>query len=79
MVALSTQVPVADIDAGMGGNHLRKGGPSVPKTREDVPGSPKRLPGGSTEVWLLEVGMRAGLRTESRPRDTRWWKTIWRT
>lgn len=29
------------------------------------------------ELWCIEVGERAALRTETRPRDLRWFRTLW--
>lgn len=31
----------------------------------------------SPQLWVIEVGPRAALRTESRQRDMRWWRSLW--
>ena len=41
--------------------------------------SQSRLPGVTRTAWLLEVGFRAALHSESQPRDMRWWWGLWRT
>lgn len=60
MDALSVQVPVADIDAGMGGNHLRKGGSSPSETREEAKHSGFTRQAGFAGVVPPTMALRGG-------------------
>ena len=49
---------------------------SMSLARGETPISPIPLTPG--ELWTIEVGSRAALRTETMQRDMRWWYGLWK-